>query len=78
VIIVADRGAVSEALLETLETEGQEYIVGIPPRKWKVAEEVLRQGGGYQKVADNLEVREVEKDGKRYILCYNLEQGELR
>jgi len=74
VIIVADRGVVSEALLETLDAEGQEYIVGIPLRKWKVAEEVLGQGGEYQKVADNLEVKEVEKDSKHYIICYNSEQ----
>lgn len=74
VIIVADRGVVSEALLEALETEGQEYIVGIPLRKWKVANELLGEAGEYHKVGDNLEVKEVQKDGKRYILCYNPEQ----
>jgi transposase len=33
VIIVADRGVVSQDLLETLEAESQDYIVGIPLRK---------------------------------------------
>ena len=75
-IIVADRGVVSEDLLEALEAEKQEYIVGIPLRKWKVAGEIVKQGGEYQKVADNLEVAEVKHDGKCYTLCYNPEQAE--
>ena len=76
VVIVADRGVVSEELLEALEAERQEYIVGIPLRKWKVADEIVKQGGEYQKVANNLEVAEVWYDGKRYILCYNPEEAE--
>ncbi|MBT9137288.1 MAG: hypothetical protein DDT34_02376 [Firmicutes bacterium] len=76
VIIVADRGVVSESLLEALEAEGREYIVGIPLRKWKAADEVLKRAGRYHKVAENLEVKEVEQDGKRYVLCYNPEQAE--
>ncbi len=76
VIIVADGGVLSEGLLKALEAEGQGYIVGIPLRKWKAADEVLKRGGRYHKVAPNLEVKEVEQDGKRYILCYNPEQEE--
>jgi len=76
VIIVADRGVVSEDLLETLEAESQAYIVGIPLRKWKVADQILKEGGEYQKVAPNLEVNEVWHDGKRYVICYNPEQAE--
>ena len=44
VIIVADRGIVFEDLLETLEAESQDYIVGIPLRKWKVADQILKDG----------------------------------
>ena len=73
-VIVADRGVVSEELLQALEAEGQDYIVGIPLRKWKASGEVLKRGGRYHKVADNLEVKEVEQDGNRYILCNNPEQ----
>jgi transposase len=63
-------------VLEALEAEGQEYIVGIPLRKWKTAREVLKRAERYHKVAPNLEVEEVWEDGKRYILCYNSEQAE--
>jgi hypothetical protein len=45
-------------------------------RKWKAADEVLKRAGRYHKVTDNLEVKEVWQEGKRYILCYNLEQEE--
>ena len=76
VIIVADRGVVSEDLLKALEAERQDYIVGIPLRKWRVADEILKHGGEYQKVAENLEMKEVWHGGKRYILCYNLGQAE--
>jgi transposase len=76
VIIVADRGVVSENLLGTLEAEHQDYIVGIPLRKWKVADQILKEGGEYQKVAPNLEVNEVWHDGQRYVICYNPEQAE--
>lgn len=76
VIIVADRGVVSEDLLKALETEEQEYIVGIPLRQWKAADEVLKRAGRYHKAAKNLEVKEVWENDKRYILCYNPEQAE--
>ena len=36
VVIMADRGMVSEPLLDELEREGMEYIVGMPLRRWKV------------------------------------------
>lgn len=45
VVIVTDRGVVSEELLEALEAEGQDYIVDIPLRKWKASGEVLKRGG---------------------------------
>lgn len=71
VVVVADRGVVSEPLLQALEVEGQEYIVGIPLHKWKAADKVLRWPGRYHEVAENLRVKEVLLDGKRYILCHN-------
>ena len=74
VVVVADRGAVSEPLLQALEGEGQEYIVGIPLHKWKAAAKVLAWPGRYHEVAENLRVKEVELDGKRYIVCHNPER----
>ena len=74
VVIVADRGVVAESLLEALEAEGQGYILGIPLHKWKAAGKVLARPGRYHEVAGNLRVKEVELDGKRYILCHNPER----
>jgi hypothetical protein len=74
VVVVADRGVVSEPLLQALEGEEQEYIVGIPLHKWKAAGKVLGWPGRYHVVAENLRVKEVCLDGKRYILCHNPER----
>ncbi len=74
VVVVADRGVVSEPLLQALEAEEQEYIVGIPLHKWKAAAKVLGRPGRYHEVAENLRVKEVQLDGKRYIVCHNPER----
>jgi transposase len=74
VVVVADRGVVAEPLLQALEGEKQEYIVGIPLHKWKAAGKVLRRPGRFHVVAENLRVKEVQLDGKRYIVCHNPER----
>lgn len=74
VVVVADRGVVSEPLLQALENEEQEYIVGIPLHKWKAAGKVLGWPGRYHEVAENLRVKEVQLDGRRYIICHNPER----
>lgn len=74
VVVVADRGVVSEPLLAALDKEGISYIVGIPLRKWKVADKVLRRTGRYHEVAGNLRVKEVWEDDKRYVVCHNPER----
>jgi len=92
VVIVADRGVVSEGLMEDLEkdkpddnkTGGQgradakiDYILGMRLRKKKeVKEEVLSRAGRYHKVADNLEAKEVWVKGHRYVVCHNTEAEE--
>jgi transposase len=74
VVIVADRGVVSEPLLEALDKEGMGYIAGIPLKKWKAADRVLRRAGRYHKVAENLRVKEVWDNGQRYVVCHNRER----
>jgi len=88
VVIVADRGVVSEGLMEELEndnkTGGQgnsdiriDYILGMRLRKNKeVSEAVLTRAGRYHKVADNLEAKEVWVNGHRYVVCHNTEAEE--
>ena len=80
VIIVADRGCVSDDLIEELEkkTPGEpqiDYILGMRLRKNKeVRREVLRRAGRYQEVSHNLEMKEVKVGDHRYVMCLNPEE----
>lgn len=80
VVIVADRGVVSEEIMEELEKEREgepkiDYILGMRLRKNKeVGKEVLSRAGRYHKVSDNLEVKEVWLGKRRYIVCHNGEE----
>ena len=71
VILVADRGMVSEEVLKEIDKAGLEYIVGVRMRKAKAAREVLSRAGRYSVVAENLHVKEVKYEGTRYIVCFN-------
>jgi hypothetical protein len=75
VIVVADRGMVSAetlALLEGVAEAPFEFIVGCKLRRQKeISEEVLARAGRYRTVADNLEVKEVVVDDRRYVVCRN-------
>jgi len=79
VIMVADRGMVSEENLELLTQDGEfpfDYIVGCRMRKQKeVTEEVLSRGGRFHEVSKKLKVKEVEVKGNRYIVCLNEEEA---
>lgn len=77
VIFVGDRGMVSPTLLDELDREHIEYIVGVKMRKMKAVEKILKTGGRYQVVSENLKVKEVwSEDADRYILCYNPVEAE--
>ena len=79
VIVVADRAMLSAETLKMLAEDTEtafDYILGCKLRKNKeVREQILTCGGRYQKVADNLEVKEVLFDGRRYIVCRNPEEA---
>jgi transposase len=54
-----------------------DYILGCRMRNQKeVKEEVLTQKGRYEKVSDNLEVKEVKVRDRRYIVCRNEEEAQ--
>ena len=88
ICIVADRGMISAETLRELESEerGIEYILGVRLRKQKeVREEIMKNQGGYEKVevggskkkgSSMLEVKEVEIEGRRYIITHNAEQAQ--
>lgn len=79
VIIVADRGMISKGSLEDLsedEDAPYEYVLGCRMRRQKeVKEEVLSTGGRYAKVEENLKVKEVHVEDRRYIVCLNEEEA---
>jgi len=80
-VFVGDAGMVSKANLETLAKGGGKYILCMPiHRGGEVANAVVTRPGRYQKVADNLEVKEVTVgDGerrRRYVVCYNPQEAE--
>jgi hypothetical protein len=75
VVVVADRGMISKDSIKLL-SEDQEgpfrYVLGCRMRRQKeVNGEVLSRAGRYQSVADNLEVKEVRVQDRRYIVCRN-------
>jgi transposase len=76
VVVVCDRGMVSRRNLQHLEEKGYGYIVGVKMRRMvEVRDEVLGRSGRYQVVKDNLHVKEVRVDHRRYVVCFNPEQA---
>jgi len=74
VVVVADRGMMGKKSLELLTTgkTPYDYILGCRMRKQKeVGTEVLARAGRYQEAAENLKVKEVRVDDRRYIICLN-------
>lgn len=76
VVVVCDRGMVSEKNLKQLEEIGFGYIVGVKMRGSKeVRTEVLSRSGRYQTVKDNLSVKEVQVGQRRYVVCFNPDEA---
>lgn len=73
---VADRGMISAATIAQLEARGLEYILGARLRQQReVRETVLGSAGSDEPVAENLWVREVLVEGRRYIVCRNPQEA---
>lgn len=76
VVVVCDRGMVAKKTLAALEAAGIDYIVGMKMRGFlEVRAEVLRRAGRYHVVRDNLHVKEVRVDDRRYVVCFNPEEA---
>jgi hypothetical protein len=79
VSVVADRGMISKNSIKLLaedENAPFDYILGCRLRKDKeVGEKVLTRPGRYQKVSENLRVKEVRVGDRRYIVCVNDEEA---
>lgn len=73
VIWVADRGMVSEKNLDLLEELEMRYILGVRMRHLdqETKEKLLNVNYGFTRVAEQLQVKDITLDKKRYIVCYN-------
>ena len=77
ICIVADRGMVGKRNAQELEKLGFTYILGVKMRLEKRAmAEVLSRAGRFRQVTDNLRVKEVRHEGKRYVVCQNPQEAE--
>jgi len=76
IIIVADRGMVGADNMKKLTEMGFSYILGVKMRLQKRAMAgVLSRAGRFREVAENLKVKEITHEGKRYIVCKNPEEA---
>lgn len=87
ICIVVDRGMISSDTIEKLESNdlGWHYILGARMRRQKeVRDEVLSRAGRFQVVSPKsenpkdpspLKVKEVQVEGRRYIVCLNEDQA---
>jgi len=75
IIVVADRGMLSRATMALLAEDATapfDFILGCRMRQQtEVVETVLARAGRYQAVADNLQVKAVTVEGRRYVICRN-------
>src|SRR6202022_759835 len=80
-VFVGDAGMVSKENLHTLGLGGGKYILCMPIiRGGEVAKAVVSRQGRYQKVAENLQVKEVVvgegERRRRYVVCYNPQEAQ--
>jgi len=76
VCFVADRGMVSRAVIDGLQERKMGYILGMRLRRAReVRDVVLSHPGRYQVVAENLHVKEVMVENRRYIVCLNPDEA---
>jgi transposase len=85
VCVVADRGMISQDNKKALTDAGIDYLLGVRMKLIKeVKEDVLSWPGRYREVRGPrqtskdpapLKVKEVNKDGTRYILCLNEQEA---
>ena len=75
--VVADRGMISKGTISELEKRRLGYILGARMRSVKeVKLDVLSRQGRFRDVAENLRVKEVTVEGRRYVVCLNPDEAE--
>jgi len=67
---------ISQDTIQGLEARKMEYILGARLRRQReVTSSVLARSGRYREVAENLRVKEVWVDDRRYIVCLNPDEA---
>lgn len=70
----------SEETVRFLEEDKEspmDYILGCRMRRQKeLRQDIVSRAGRYKTVADNLDVKEVWKEGRRYVICRNETEAE--
>jgi hypothetical protein len=75
--VVADRGMISKETIAELDERKLGYILGARMRSVnEVRRDVLSRQGRYRTVRENLRVKEVVVEGRRYVVCENPAQAE--
>jgi len=70
--VVADRGMLSAANLQALQEEKLKFIIAERLRR-NTAEEALSRPGRFERVTENLEVKEIKREeSERILVCRNL------
>jgi transposase len=68
---VADRGMFSKEVIAGLEERGMEYILGARLRIVKEVRNEVLSRPRYRDVEENLKVKEVWVEDRRYVVCFN-------
>ena len=77
VIIVCDRGMITQKNIQALELDGYEYIVGMRMRKLKRKDaEIILSHGSLKPISKKLKGKEVDFEKRRLIVCFNEEEAQ--
>jgi len=77
VIIVCDRGMITQKNIQTLELDGYEYIVGMRMRKLKRKDaEIILSKGSMKSISKKLKGKEVDFEKRRLIVCFSEEESQ--
>jgi hypothetical protein len=76
VIVLADNGMVNSKTLAILDKLGFDYLAAMKMKETVlVRDRVVGRAGRYHEVDPNLRVKEVNLEGRRFVVCYNPDEA---
>lgn len=77
VIIVCDKGMITQKNIRVLELDGYEYIVGLRMRRLKRKDaEIILSRGNMKSITKELKGKEVDFEKRRLIVCFSEEEAQ--